>query len=500
MSTKKRGNLFVWRDRMRDHSRRGEIKMLFVESKTLKQTVYSATRLSLLEKLQEKGLTPLIRSTRLSCYEQALLGPDHLSEMERAVATWMQTEDDRLYIRGDVFCFEDFVLFLLFGSDESEKTGLRAGIVYEAEMPEPLKKLDAFCHNVSEMLEAIRSSNENHQGDDDENEWQASEKGVRNSLSRFKTSHENNPSSVTGRKSEVGSPRAVELLEDVEARRLLHRIREIQTEGRISEIIAGVENEAATTSLINRMADAGLLRREVLVSCRKVGRSLFRLPSPDALNVITASDAVCSECGTPIADEKIEDLVKPTEMAVQLMEDGSWLTTRIYSTLRELGVPEKEIVAGPTSDEGEAHLMVNVCNTTFLFFLRDGDVTVAQARHALSKQIETEAGHLVVVASGKIQDEARERLREHARRRARAGGEVEVILIEGVDAREELGHAFERVSQRSLAGELSVLDESLGLSVGHIIATRFKLMEKTAALKDLAESAVGALAGSLREF
>ena len=47
---------------------------------------------------------------------------------------------------------------------------------------------------------------------------------------------------------------------------------------------------------------------------------------------------------------------------------------------------------------------------------------------------------------------------------------------------------------------MSALDASLGLSVGFIIASRFRLMQKTGALKDLAESAVGALAGSLREF
>jgi hypothetical protein len=192
--------------------------------------------------------------------------------------------------------------------------------------------------------------------------------------------------------------------------------------------------------------------------------------------------------------------VKPTEIASQLLEDGSWLTTRIYSSLRELGVPEKEIAIAPPSAEGESLLMVNVSDAPFLFVLRDGDVTATQARHALGKQLETDATHLVVVASGKIQDEARVRLREHARRRARGGGDVEVILIEGVDAAEELRRAFERVSQKSLAGELSALDASLGLSVGFIVAARFKLMQKTGALKDLAESAVGALAGSLREF
>ncbi|HKC62486.1 MAG TPA: hypothetical protein VKB86_02560 [Pyrinomonadaceae bacterium] len=474
-------------------------EMLFVESKSLKQTVDSATRASLLERLQEKGLTPLIRSARMSCYEQALLGPERVNDMERAVAAWTETEDDRLYIRGDVFCFEDYVLFLIFGNDEDEMTGVRAGIVYGADSFEPAKKLDGFCRNVADALAAIRGTSADNNGSV-EDEWEARTSSVVASLGRFSAAHESSSQTKTTTGNETGSGRAVELLEDIEARRLLHRIRESQTEGRVSEILSGSESEAATASLINRMADAGLLRREVLVSCRKTNRSLFRLPSPDALGVITASNAMCSECGTAIADEKIEDLVKPTETASQLLEDGSWLTTRIYSTLREIGIPEKQIAVGPTSDDGEALMMINVSNVPFLFILRDGDVTATQARHALTKQMETDAAHLVVVASGKIQDEARVRLREHARRRARGGSDVEVILIEGVDASEELRRSFERVSQKSLAGELSALDPSLGLSVGFIVATRFKLMQRTGALKDLAESAVGALAGSLREF
>lgn len=474
--------------------------MLFVKAKTSVYGVDSAARMALLEKLQEKGLTPLIRSTRNHCYEQTLLGPDRVREMEREVAAWTQNEEDSVYIRGDVFCFEDFVLFLIFGSDDDEMAGIRAGIVYEADMLEPLKKLDAFCRNVSDALEATRVSGPGGNGALGEIEWQLREPRVHAGLEHLAASGESDPSSVESGGNEVGSSRAVELLEEVEARRLLHRITESQTEGRVSEILAGADNEAATASLISRMADAGLLRREVLVSCRKKGRSLFRLPSPDALNVITASNATCSECGTAIADEKIEDLVKPTETASQLLEDGSWLTTRVYSSLRELGIPEGQIVVGPISDDGGAQMMVNVCNTSFLFALRDGDMTATQSRQALSRQIETEATHLVVVASGKIQDEARVRLRDHGRKRSRGGSDVEVILIEGVDASEELRRSFERVSQSALSEELCSLDASLGLKVGFVVATRFNLMQKTGALKDLAESAVGALAGSLREF
>jgi hypothetical protein len=471
--------------------------MLFIESKSSNRSVDAAARLALLEKLQEKGLTPLIRSTRLNCYEQALLGPERVAEMERAMASWTETEDERAYTRGEVFCFEDFVLFLIFGSDDDESAGMRAGIVYGSEMLEPMKKLDAFCHNVNDALEA-RSVNADS-GADEDTGWHEREPRSIARQARIAFGQESD-SAASGRQTTAGNARAVELLEDVEARRLLRRIRESQAEGRISEFLSNVENEAATVSLINRMADAGLLRREVQISCRQNGRSLFRLPSPDALNVITASNATCSECGVAIADEKIEDLVKPTETAAQLLEDGSWLSNRIYANLRELGLTEKQIRMGQTSEEGEAHIMVSVCDEPFLLVLRDGDVSATQARHALAKQLETEAAHLVVVASGKIQEEARVRLREHARRRARGGSHVEVILIEGVDASDELRVAFERASQNALAGELSQLDASLGLSVGLIIATRFRLMRHEGALKDLAESAVDALAGSLREF
>jgi hypothetical protein len=289
-------------------------------------------------------------------------------------------------------------------------------------------------------------------------------------------------------------------LEDAKARRFLHRIREAHPDGRIGDLLG--ESGATAESLVNRLAGAGLLRREILISCRKVGRALFSLPSPEALSVITASSAVCSECGASLADEKVEDLVKPTETANTLLADGSWLTSRVLAVLRELGIAEKEIAVGPVSSEGEAHLLVNVCSEPFLFMLRDGDLTIAHTRRALDKLIETGASHLVMIATGDVQDEVRVRLREQARRRARSGSDVEMILIEGVDSvAEELQQAFERVSQGAVVQELCELDTSLGFSTGYMIATRFRLLRsKPGALKDLAESAVGALAGSLREI
>src|SRR6266498_1809283 len=52
--------------------------MLFVESKSLSHKIEGTSRTRLLEELQEKNLTPLIRSARLNCFDHVLLGPERI--------------------------------------------------------------------------------------------------------------------------------------------------------------------------------------------------------------------------------------------------------------------------------------------------------------------------------------------------------------------------------------------------------------------------------------
>jgi hypothetical protein len=253
-------------------------------------------------------------------------------------------------------------------------------------------------------------------------------------------------------------------------------------------------------ALVSRLAGSGLVRREVQISCRKDGRSLFRLPSPDALAIVTASNAVCSECGGAIADERAEELVTPTPLASSMMKGGEWLVSSLRTILSGLGVPESETATRAASDEGEARVLANVGGEPFLFVVRDGDFNAADARRALEGEADAQAARLVVVSTGKIQDDARARLREHARRRSRAGGASEVIFVEGLDtAAGELGDALERIAQDALTRELYELDAGAGFSVGYALAARFRL-SRGGGLQDLAASAAGALSGSLREF
>ena len=444
--------------------------MLFLESKTLNHAVDGDARTRLLQQLQDRELTPLIRSTRLRCFEDVLLGldhvADHVSEVESSLVSSTQTTIDEPYVRGDLFCFYDYILFLIF-----EEASLRAGIVYEANTSEPFRKLDSFCEQVRTLL-----LDQHHEMNGGFPQWELGRAAMPQGFRTF-VERQDADSLYTSLRKETMSRRilAASKLEDERARIFLRTARNAHEEGYAAKLLTG----ASESIPIERLEDAGLVEREVQISCRKTGHALFRLPNAHALAVVTVSDATCSECGSPVADENVEEVIAPTQLASSLLEDGSWLVSRIHFLLREMGVPEREIALGPSEGTGYGQLMANICGESFLIVTRDGDLTPAFARWAIDLEIETEASHLVIIATGRIHREAGVLLQNHSRRRVSGGQDFEMILADdAATAGRELEAALERVSQRVVAEQLCVLDNSMGLSVSRLVLTKFNLLRE----------------------
>lgn len=450
--------------------------MLFLESKTLNFPVDSAARTKLLQELHERNIVPLIRSHRLRCFEDVLLGMDQVSAIETSLAASTESTIGEPYVRGDLFCFQDYILFLVFEDDDS----IRAGIVYEARTAEPFRKLDSFCHDVRSLLRS-----QEQQIKISFPEW---ETGVAAMPRGFRTfvERQDADSLYTSLRKETMSKRifAASKLEDEAARVFLRTARNAHQEGYAAKLLTG-HTESADVP-IQRLEDAGLVEREVQISCRRTGHALFRLPNPHALAVVTVSDATCSECGAPVADENVEEVIAPTQLASSLLEDGSWLVSRIHFLLREMGVPEREIALGPAEGNGYGQLMANICGESFLIVTRDGDLTPAFARWAIDMEIDTEASHLVIVATGRIHKEAGVLLQNHSRRRVSGGQDFELIIADDVStAGRELEQAVERVSQRVVAEQLCVLDSSIGFSVSRLVLTKFQLLRSAAQPKEV---------------
>ena len=441
--------------------------MLFLESKALNYAVDVNGRIRLLQELQERNMVPLIRSHRLRCFEDVLLNADHVKEMETALASSNDSTLEEPFVRGDLFCFEDYILFLVFDDQDN----VRAGIVYEARTPEPFRKLDAFCQEVRSLLIAHAQQIAGLFP-----EWETSVPSMPQGFRTF-VERQDTDSLYTSLRKETMSKRilAASKLEDESARVFLRTARNAHQEGYAAKLLTGHTESQEVP--IQRLEDAGLVEREVQISCRKTGHALFRLPNPHALAVVTVSDATCSECGAPVADENVEEVIAPTQLASSLLEDGSWLVSRIHFLLREMGLPEREIAVGPAEGNGYGQLMANICGESFLIVTRDGDLTPAFARWVIDLEIDTEASHLMIVATGRIHKEAGVLLQNHSRRRVSSGQDFEMIIADDVaTAGRELEAALERVSQRVVAEQLCVLDGSVGFSVSRLVLTKFQLL------------------------
>ena len=443
--------------------------MLFLESKALNHAVDTDGRIRLLRELEERELVPLIRSHRLRCFENVLRDTERVLEMERSLASSNESTLQEPYVRGDLFCFNNYILFLIFEEDDGPY--VRAGIVYEAHTPEPFRKLDSFCQEVRSLLLSQHPENAGSFP-----EWETSAPAMPQGFRTF-VERQDADSLYTSLRKETMSKRilAASKLEDERARIFLRTARNAHEEGYAAKLLTGhTETEELP---IQRLEDAGLVEREVQISCRKTGHALFRLPNPHALAVVTVSDATCSECGAPVADENVEEVIAPTQLASSLLQDGSWLVSRIHFLLREMGVPEREIAVGPAEGTGYGQLMANICGESFLIATRDGDLTPAFARWVIDLEIETEASHLVIVATGRIHKEAGVLLQNHSRRRVSGGQDFEMIVADdAATTGRELEKALERVSQRVVAEQLCVLDNSIGFSVSRLILSKFELV------------------------
>ena len=475
--------------------------MLFIRSNSLALSLTAGERLRLLDALAERGFTPLIRSARRHLFralvERAVGAagvPSAASELERTCAAHRDAGGRGAYAPGDLFCDGDCVFALVFGPGEGILT---ASVVYDLDTAAPLARLERFCDEVGAALAAVREGEATPAVTEEQAAlplWRPREGGLPLGLARF-TALQPAEFVRAGAALRGGRElaRASELLEERAVRDFLRRVEELRREGYTPRRLLA-EAGALGVGSLERMLEAGLLERELRVSCRKSGHALFDLPSPDSLAAVTISRARCSLCAAPVADEVVEETFCPTRLAVALLEDGRWLANRVYRIVRSLGVPESEISTGPPTPHGESYLAAEVCGNTFLFVTRDGDLTPAFGRRAVEIVEETDASHLVAVVTGSADDEGRLRLYEFAWRRARGGRDLGLTLVEGLEgAREQIGRAFETAVRRELSRALFPLDSALGFGAAGFVLDWFRSVRSNAARTSHEEE--GATAG-----
>ncbi|HEX8290513.1 MAG TPA: hypothetical protein VF570_02080, partial [Pyrinomonadaceae bacterium] len=324
--------------------------MLFIQSNSLALTPGEGERLRLLDALALRGLAPLVRSARRQLFGALAGGASDereaaAAELERACAGRGGAGGRAAYTPGELFGGGDCLLALVFGADGGETT---ASVVYDLRTAEPLARLERFCRDVHEALASVREAAAAETGPQALPPlWRPRARAAQHGLALFAAIQPGEfVRAAAALRGGRDLARASEMLEARDVRDFLKRVEELRREGYTPRRLLAEAGARGSVS-VERMLEAGLLERELRVSCRKHGHALFDLPSPDALAAVTISRAKCSMCAAPVADEVVEETFSPSRLAVALLADGGWLANRVYRIVRSLGVPESNISTGP---------------------------------------------------------------------------------------------------------------------------------------------------------
>src|SRR5258708_31257676 len=107
--------------------------MLLLKTTQSRQELNHEKRLALLDRLELKGVQPIIRTSRRIMFEQISSLPGAGQRLERLLSGHIEDSEENSYLEGELFCFEDYALFLIFEDIGSNSKGVRAGIVYTSD-------------------------------------------------------------------------------------------------------------------------------------------------------------------------------------------------------------------------------------------------------------------------------------------------------------------------------------------------------------------------------
>jgi len=140
---------------------------------------------------------------------------------------------------------------------------------------------------------------------------------------------------------------------------------------------AGTKPEQ-TQIAIQRLGKSGLLAQEYVVICKKTSNQVNRVDTKEKIERMTELGILCS-CGSPIGQERIEELFSPTPLLQKMLDQSYWMTARLVKQLKELNIPDERILLNLQEGAEEIDAFVDLEGTLLMFELKDNEFSMGHA-------------------------------------------------------------------------------------------------------------------------
>lgn len=146
----------------------------------------------------------------------------------------------------------------------------------------------------------------------------------------------------------------------------------------VEDVGKKVAKQEDADKAIEELVQANLITREFVIICRQTSKQINRITSRDAIVKMTEAGILCA-CGSPIEDERVEELFLPTLVLEKLLKQSYWNTARLVYILRQLGVEDNCILLNLHEGPEEVDAFVDMDGAFLMFELKDDEFSMGHA-------------------------------------------------------------------------------------------------------------------------
>jgi hypothetical protein len=159
--------------------------------------------------------------------------------------------------------------------------------------------------------------------------------------------------------------------------------------------------------LVDRLSKLGLVQREFVIICRKTSQQINRLPDSQVLKDLDKQGLLCS-CGRRLSEERVEEILTPSETAKKLLDGGKWLGAALLEELEKLGISEQGVLLNFQQGAEEVDAFFDVEGELGIAELKDKEFSLGHAYPFAGRIGIYKPGYALIVSTEQIAPDVKE--------------------------------------------------------------------------------------------
>ena len=231
--------------------------------------------------------------------------------------------------------------------------------------------------------------------------------------------------------------------------------------------VLGEAQGAAVAGRLGELRSLGLIQSEYVIVCSRTGNAVLRTDDPNKLQKMAPDWMKCA-CGRPLNEERVDQVIMPTDRATALNDKGKWMISLAMGILSKLGINREQIIV-ESSPQG-TDIVLDLSGDLVLVVLKDREFNLADAYAFNAKVSRIKAAEGVIVSNEGLSGDAKKLVQEElGPQRARISDPFRISFVEGLQSLEhELGRVVERRRRQYFLRALGDLATIQGLNIGQL--------------------------------